>query len=328
MQACPFVPEDLKRALANARKMHSSQCSSLKFGSQRKYFNFLFNRLDRARKQTDEEDDDADDDADGAATGRDEPSDNFLYEHGFLLFPAREDKSNACLCYCRNCAMVPIQFRARGSVFFQKPSLEMVERHRLQCRKSFLDLEILVDAMDDIVANHFHDDLSRIDGEAFRALILAAVGGNEKLTQIFADEVREQLLRKREDGTASEEPAVSSIDCQKGDFIFPPIAVDYASVDSAFRSFAEKVGDTSGSLHNYPSLLQYLLLISPSLVIPEEVDQRKNDKEDTSNNGNDAIQQQNESTSIGEVQSDEKNDDEKDTADSDGYPSAAERSDQ
>jgi hypothetical protein len=45
MQNCYLVPDELKRALYQLKRIHSAQCASLKFGSQRRYFNLVFDRL-------------------------------------------------------------------------------------------------------------------------------------------------------------------------------------------------------------------------------------------------------------------------------------------
>ena len=45
LQKCPHVPEDVKRALARLKMIHSAQCASLRFGSQRRFFNLVFERL-------------------------------------------------------------------------------------------------------------------------------------------------------------------------------------------------------------------------------------------------------------------------------------------
>ncbi|GKY97216.1 hypothetical protein MPSEU_000680000 [Mayamaea pseudoterrestris] len=44
-QNCQYVSAELKIALSNVRKLHSLQCSSLKFGAQRRFFNILYQRL-------------------------------------------------------------------------------------------------------------------------------------------------------------------------------------------------------------------------------------------------------------------------------------------
>jgi len=84
MQVCLYTPDDLKRALANLRKIHSAQCSSLQFGSQRQFFNILFARLSEASgvgKSLE-----AGDDANESETA---PTNDFLARSGFLHIPGQ-----------------------------------------------------------------------------------------------------------------------------------------------------------------------------------------------------------------------------------------------
>jgi hypothetical protein len=99
MQNCMYISSELKRALAATRKIHSSQCSSLKFGgSQCKYFNLLFARLGKFK-----------------VAAQADPAHALDYTpFGFL-------QVSSSLILCVTCRMVPIQFLAEDALFYQAP---------------------------------------------------------------------------------------------------------------------------------------------------------------------------------------------------------------
>jgi len=328
MQSCRFIPKELKMALVHTRTIHSKQCSSLKFGSQRKFFNLLYQRLEAAAKkpveeeidigEPDESDDEdlfadsdeevVDDDDDGDADRENDDvadteetsqlavsvapgpnaedtdvavvpqmetavaTEKYLSDHGYLQVYHDDDEGDDSnvYCYCRHCVMVPVQFRVPGSIFFQPlPPLQLVRHHSSHCRSSFFDLGVVVDALDQLVqSDDYYLQMLLDRSGSFKSMIRAAVGNDDKLAQIFGEQIITIFKRRKRGDTAMyDEDLFDAHEIQ-----FPPKNVDFASVQTAFGSFAESVLDMPISLQDHPWLLQFLQLISPLLVVPERTE--------------------------------------------------------
>lgn len=263
MQACLCVPDAIKRALANTRKVHSAQCASIKFGSQRRYFNLLFERLTNASFPN----------AEGESNIT--KANTFLQQHRFIEIPC--DNAAKAIVICNACRMVPIQFRARDSTFIGKPRLDFVRLHHSLCKKSSLDLEQMVDVLDETLprasgGNEDEDsELNVLASESFAALVRAALAGESRLTNVFTNVVRDLLLRKR--SGAEFESNHESYDTMGDLWMAFPTVVDVSSVHDAFCAFAQKDGKkycVSDRLSENVQWGKYLSLISPSLTIPNE----------------------------------------------------------
>jgi hypothetical protein len=307
MQACPCIPDRMKRALANLRKIHSAQCSSLQFGSQRRYFNLLHERVKRAGKNRPVMD------KDESMTAASEVDDQFILKHGFFKIPAKEDSENQFI--CKHCRMVPMQFRARGSVFVGTADAESMQQHSILCKKDAFDLSIISEAMDELIRTTFDDDVSILDHPSFHSLIRIAVGGNDGLYQAFTKCVKTLVLRIR-----SEEHSETEAD----DFVlsnlwnaFPP-SVDYESLRDVFGEIAEAVDSmVSADIQDYPMIAQYLMLLSPALTVPDrelddngdEIDDADDeegvDLDDVDDEGDEASNEENEEDKVEEVDEDD-----------------------
>ena len=261
MQNCYYIPDDLKRALVNTRKIHSLQCSSLRFGSQRKYFNILFSRINDYFKAN------YDEAAFPAITleqALKRQSDSVLQsqcsEYGFLEVPSRETPSRS-MYVCTKCRMVPIQFRAEGSVFFSRPKDFKMKEHSQACKEDALDLSRLAAFLEKGVQDHCKGIgvIQVTSRESFKDLVRAVVR-NDRLAELFTNGVQAVL-----DGQCSGDNARDS---SKGLWRDLPCNVDLEKVTVAFERFASDHSDLVGkSLHQCPGILGYLQLISPSIAV-------------------------------------------------------------
>lgn len=276
MQACPCIPDRMKRALANLRKIHSAQCSSLQFGSQRRYFNLLHERVKRAEKNRPVVD------KDESITAPSEVDDEFILKHGFFKIPAKEDSENQFI--CKRCRMVPLQFRARGSVHVGTADADLMEQHSILCKKDAFDLSVISEAMDELIRTTFDDDVSIIDHPSFHSLIRIAVGGHDGLYRAFTKCVKNLVLRIR-----SEEP----VETESDDFVLAnlwnafPLSVDYESLKDVFGEVTDVVdGMMSDDIRDYPMFARYLMLLSPALIVPDrELDEIEGDIDDAVDEG-------------------------------------------
>ena len=251
MQACPFIPEDLKRALVDLRKLHSAQCASIKFGSQRRYFNRLFDRLKRIKSLYGEE----------PRPGRshaDAPID--LEEAGFLQLPNR---SAPTLFVCSRCNMVPIQFRAAGSFFSQRPSTASVRDHKLRCAGGKLDLTLVIEAFRTAAASLNKDPHEILSLESFKTVMKHAIdpGGNDLFYALYHG------IQSILDNGNSARACIT----ERGDLWMSFSArSNYAKVRDAFKGFAAELRCDSSNLEDHPDMYSFLLMIAPNMGLTEE----------------------------------------------------------
>jgi hypothetical protein len=247
MQACTFVPVNVKRALATLRKIHSAQCSK-KFGAQRRYFNILYGRLLPATVQvTDQRE---------PFVAPTSPSPRHtLSSLGFLELPT-VGRTECQLTLCSRCRMVPVQFRARGAFFAERPSLTRAKDHYLNCKGSKLDLTLARDTLQAAAAALGVTATELVQRDSFKDLVRAAVDGHKALCRTFSLDV---LITR--DYEESDDPG----ELWKA---FPDSA-DFESVQAAFQVLARELEDCSTDLRLHPELLAYILLIAPGMKVPD-----------------------------------------------------------
>lgn len=270
MQACLHIPDSIKRALVNTRKIHSAQCASIKFGSQRRYFNLLYDRLINANDLHG---------SDSIPPSSRNHVDSFLTQCGFMDLP-NKDKSKV-MAICLSCRMVPIQFRVRDSCFVGKPRYDLVRQHQTSCKGSYLDLEAVTDLLEEALqesCNGTKDsfDINAIASQSFKSLVGTAVGDEQSLIKLFTEDIHKGLLRRQargiEAGCLDFESDLVSRGTQGivADLwnAFPSF-VDVTLIQATFRTFAEEIG-ISPNVNNHRKWMEFLSLISPSLVFPRE----------------------------------------------------------
>jgi hypothetical protein len=247
MQACPFVPVNVKRSLANLRKIHSAQCSK-KFGAQRRYFNILYARLLPASAGgTDQQG------QSHVVAARSQSPRHTLSSLGFLELPTTE-RARCQLTLCSRCRMVPVQFRARGAIFTERPSLTRAKDHYLNCKGSELDLTLARDTLKAAATALGQTTSELAQRDSFKELVGAAVGGHEELCRTFSLDM-----------VVTTEQQECNLELWKA---FPD-SVDFESVQKAFQVVASELEGCPQDLRLHPDLLAYMLLIAPGMKIPD-----------------------------------------------------------
>jgi len=299
MQACSYVPANLKRALANTRKIHSNQCSSLRFGSQRRFFTLLFDRLRRQRHVGCVEENDTAASSLVTAPGsgpvssapvessqpesvpETKGSSSDFYKYGFL------EAGNVIT--CAKCRMVPIQFRAGGSVFIaRKPAAADMEDHSSKCKTDSFDLEIISRVLYDVERVDCRGNADILRSRTFRELVGACVADRFDLSAIFVDDAVELVSRKRSldstnGGKDRVSPSSGSLPGRptKGLWSRFPAELDRVKIIDAFKALALEYSDTlSPRMRDNPALVKFLLLIAPALDLSSvDVDDNNDDDE-------------------------------------------------
>lgn len=244
MQACSFVPINVKRALANLRKIHSAQCSK-KFGAQRRYFNILYARLLPANAHDTEQ---------RQPYVAPSPSPRHTFSSlGFLELPTA-GRTGCQLTLCSRCRMVPVQFRARGAIFTERPSMTRAKDHYLNCKGSTMELTLARDTLK-AAATALGVTISElVQRDSFKELVGAAVGGHKDLCRTFSLDI--EATTEQEQGNNELWKAF-------------PDSVDFESVQKAFQVLASELKGCSTDLRKNPELLGYMLLIAPGMNVPD-----------------------------------------------------------
>ena len=263
MQVCLHLNHRLKQALMDTRKYHSTQCASLKFGSQRKFFNILFERLSIAAPM-DGRELEADDNTET------EPLE--LSQYGFMQIAMPDPTKSFTM--CTNCRMVPIQFRSPDSFFVGPISAEVIKRHSSTCHKTSLNLTATVDALDEIVRVDFGNDINVLKKESFVDVIRAALV-HEILVSIFTKNVTRLVFKQRgfESNDDNDDQMDSNMMPPNAWQLFPT-TVEFDTVNKAIQIFANEIGHVSDQTDkDFPNFLQFLLMISPGLHSPKKLDE-------------------------------------------------------
>jgi hypothetical protein len=246
-QNCVYIPAELKEALANVRKLHSNQCSSLPFGAQRRFFNILFDRLSQLTVV---------EQSPGRQgyhrqAGANGNNTNLLIMGDFLQVGS--------MSVCGRCRMVPIQFRTSNSIFMKQPTAVQMQTH--ECKEDAFDLSIVEHELRQAVETELGGQLEILSSDAFRNLINVCVCGQPELLALFID-----MALSLQSATHQQVVNYSS----SGLWSKFPQAVDYAHVAAAFDAL-----NTEGkpeNLTNCPHFLRFIMLITPAMQLPERND--------------------------------------------------------
>lgn len=246
MQNCPGVSLELKQAFEDLRKIHSMQCQNLVFGSQRKFFNKVYDKLKQIPlpSQSLQPDHAGTGPASAASTAVARFANaNTLQMNSFV---AGQEMGGLPPCYqCLQCRAVPFEFRAPGAVHNSRPSVLSVRQHALACQKDGLFLGFFKQAKDVIL--FAHNAVS--EKKSFEELVSFVVGGDCELMR---------LVISSEDSTAD----------TSGWWRRLPSNVEFNRVQELFNEVAKELNLSSTRLQDHPSWARFLQLISPSLQIP------------------------------------------------------------
>lgn len=266
MQNCTFVPDNLKRALSATRKIHSSQCSSLKFGSQRKYFNILFARLHQLKSSI-PEDESATANAPinyntHAQSVHEQPPMNLdvispqnCHEHGFVCLECYDPPVIMCL----RCRLVPLQFRAKGAIQQTvRARLDELNEHIDNCKGDRFDLTVMTVCLREMIDDCFHGDRDVLATPTFRELISLALGHDPVWTKDFIDDLIAGL----------DETSLVADTRQVWCRPFPN-RMNSNDLENFFDKNLTQY-TTGRRFRDCPKLLSFLQLISPNLELSEQ----------------------------------------------------------
>mmetsp|Transcript_16846 Transcript_16846/g.30510 ORF Transcript_16846/g.30510 Transcript_16846/m.30510 type:complete len:968 (+) Transcript_16846:51-2954(+) len=257
LQKCPYVPEDVKRALVRLKMIHSAQCASLRFGSQRRFFNLVFERLKDA--PNDESDNPVQDGGvypalhgqSMAPTPVSEADDMTLAQNGFI------ETKEGCF-ECQFCRMVPFSLRAPDSLAIDRPQVDYILGHQRVCAKDQFDLSNAVEALKAFTESY----PSLIDGAVlsmptFVSVICAAV--SDEIGKVIIEGLKDVFAVDRNDKASQSET--------RGLWNKFPASPDFDKVATAFKEFADTVPSMGSELVEEKGFQRFLQILSPSLII-------------------------------------------------------------
>lgn len=255
MQKCYYVPDNLKRAIANLKRLHSQQCANLKFGSQRKFFNKVFARLkavavpsfDVTREGVVKMEN-------GVSTEDDDESK--LTEFGF--FRIAPD-----LVECTRCRLVPLSLRAPNAVSISSLNRDKLATHKQHCKGQVYNVGRLVDVLSKIMDLHPSVTYDALERDSFKAIVKELVGERPGYLECFTSTVLHLVKRKRGDlvdSSVSDPETVRHVPATES-------ATDSSKVATLFESWTKEVGDLDSISPADKHFLQYFQLISPTLML-------------------------------------------------------------
>ena len=245
---CPNVPAALKRTIGAVRKTHSQQCSSLPFGSQRRFFKKLFSRLNDVPLEVVT----ADTDLDFVKT---------LHKCAFV----QTTTSVNTYWQCTKCRMVPFDYRAPGSLFFSPPSVNVLKKHFDECQKDDIHWDSITLSMKNL-EKKYRSVTPLVKIESFSEMVRSVVGREVEIISTFMIKL----------GREGQLPAQS---LNRGIWRRLPTEVDLNMVQNHFSVLQKELDLTPGNLADFPDFLQFLQLLSCNVQIPltnDKVEEEKN----------------------------------------------------
>jgi len=259
MQHCPHLDSSVKRALVNLRKIHSQQCSSLTFGSQRRFFNKVYNKLKNI-PMTDEHlacFSGAGDPTARPSSGGSKRDDAFpvvddqvFREHSFIA----AGTVGIPYWHCLRCRMVPFEFRSIGAVHYVRPLLQHLKQHRKVCQQDGISLGWVNNSIREMLDQYKHDKL----GEALEPLVEIVVGGDPDLVRLFMGCIAARGL-----DAAAPDPSQT-----RGWWRRLPDTIDWVKLETSFECLAKTFELSSSKMIDHPKILRTLEIMSPHLQVP------------------------------------------------------------
>ena len=188
MLRCFYVPDDMKRAIANLKRIHSQQCGNLKFGSQRKFFNLVYTRLKTVEIPHFE----IEEHAVVKVEGNNTPSvadDEKSAQSSFLRISPE-------LVECARCRLIPLSLRAPNAVSTSAINRDTLETHKKQCKGGGYYLGNVVDAMSKIMDAYPTVTYDVLERDSFKAIVQELVG-EKPLLGMFTSGVLDLVRHKR-----------------------------------------------------------------------------------------------------------------------------------
>jgi len=176
---CPSVPMKLKQTIDVVRKSHTKQCASLPYGSQRRYFKKLFERLRNVPIEG------------VLANTINEPKPqngiNFSSAIQKCEFVRNKNSNGPEYWQCLKCRMVPYDYRAPGSIFFSTPSVGAMEEHRMVCQNDGIYWKSIQSSLKKLCTKYsgVTSVTSLVNMESFVNLVRSVVGSEEGVCDTY-----------------------------------------------------------------------------------------------------------------------------------------------
>eukprot|EP00546_Thalassionema_frauenfeldii_P015538 CAMPEP_0178930726 /NCGR_PEP_ID=MMETSP0786-20121207/21439_1 /TAXON_ID=186022 /ORGANISM="Thalassionema frauenfeldii, Strain CCMP 1798" /LENGTH=1001 /DNA_ID=CAMNT_0020607373 /DNA_START=19 /DNA_END=3022 /DNA_ORIENTATION=+ len=224
MLRCVYVPDNIKRVVQQLKKIHSEQCSQLRFGSQRKFFNLVFERLKAVKIPQFETE----------FTASETQMDHQLLELGFF-------RISPVLVECTRCRRIPVSLRAPNSVLagiFN--DYTALIKHKSQCTGNKYSLHRVCGVMSEIMTSNPNVTLDHLKNDKFREIVkrLVGVAASPNIHDFFTSGVVHMLSRMRGLVAQTDYHEDKGIIAEEHQF---PVEVDFESIESFFRSWAEDI---------------------------------------------------------------------------------------
>lgn len=240
MLKCPHVPPEMKRTIDALRKIHSEQCASLPFGSQRRYFKKLFARLKAVP----------------VSQGGEGPNGvDFMKTLRECSFTQTRNLENTYW-QCTRCRMVPYDYRVPGSLFFSRPPEHTLKKHFAECQKDHIHWENIQLSMEELRQKYGKGKIL-VNMVSFFEMVRSAVGEENEVIDTYMVKLgRDGQLPKKSYDT--------------GLWRRLPTEVDFDEVQRFFSALRKELDLPPGNLSDYPDFLKFLQLLSGNMQVPLE----------------------------------------------------------
>ena len=166
----------------------------------------------------------------------------------------RTKSSRSIYWQCSKCRMVPYDYRAPGSIFFHRPPIDEMEKHRSTCQNDSVDWSAIHSSLKTLGVK-YGGATSLVSRESFSNLIRSVVGSEAEVFDTYMTRI----------GTLSQ-ATVSSSD--RGIWRRLPLQVEFDSVQESFSVLRKDLDLPPASLNDCPDFLEFLRLVSCTFQIP------------------------------------------------------------
>jgi hypothetical protein len=254
MLRCFYVPDNVKRAVTNLKRLHSQQCGNLKFGSQRRFFNLVYARLQAVDVPHEL--------VDGQVVIKTKSSaqsivgDEILTQLGFIRI------STICI-ECSRCRSLPLSLRAPNACSTNGLNAEALEYHKQKCTGRNFYLGWVVDAMNTMMDQIAGVTYGALVLNSFKALLQELLG-EPVVVESFLTKFLELLRHARGDQLELSGPGVTDPNAEHQLVGQVKSDVDSGKVVSLFEKWANEIG-VEPQLQANKSFFHFFQLLSPAI---------------------------------------------------------------
>lgn len=254
MLRCFYVPDNVKRAVMNLKRLHSQQCGNLKFGSQRKFFNLVYSRLlavDVPHESIEEQTV-----VSTKSSAQPTIGDEILTQLGFIRI------STSCI-ECTRCRLLPLSLRAPNACSTNGLNAEALEYHKEKCTGHSFYLGWVVDAMNKMMDKSTALTYGALELNSFKVLLQELLG-DPVLVECFLTKFLELLRHARGDLLELSGPGVTDRNADQQLVGQVKRFVDCEKVGSLFEKWANEIG-VEPQLRVNKSFFHFFQLLSPAI---------------------------------------------------------------